>query len=413
MGYVNLLDVDPKEAAVIGALGCNDQRSTKDILGDLRNGQINANAVLKNSLHRGHGSVGDQAEFIFSLENVPRLMTLFLCSTQYGEHLQQSQRRVTADPDFELSRGIARFENWDGLYDQAVGLCKGAFVLYQQMAEYGIPIEDARYILPLAMTTNIQTKCNLRQLFHYRSLLGQKFVPETIRIIILRMCELVDNRYPGLMADYELDPIQFFPAATLFTDNYEMEMVPPPPGMITGKIAEGIRERNLFSLAMLKAIHYEFKINLSVASFHQAVRQRTWDHVAAPLIRSLAFMNIVIPPSIMNSKFCDQFDQQAKLMIKFIIKVIDSGLAPGEAFCLIPQCLMMTDFIHLNGWNIIHSLAKRTCNKAQWEIREIAFQMAAEIRRHDRRLGEFIEPQCKLFGKCPERNPCGVDDGQL
>jgi thymidylate synthase ThyX len=74
---------------------------------------------------------------------------------------------------------------------------------------------------------------------------------------------------------------------------------------------------------------------------------------------------------------------------------------------------MVWDWIHINGWNAIHAIGKRTCAKAQREVREIAWTMARCIRKVAPVFDGFVEPQCVNYGKCPERSSCGYGENKL
>jgi thymidylate synthase (FAD) len=48
------------------------------------------------------------------------------------------------------------------------------------------------------------------------------------------------------------------------------------------------------------------------------------------------------------------------------------------------------------------------CNRAQWEVREVAEEMLHQVRVTEPELFEGIGPNCVQLGKCPEgRFNCG------
>ena len=79
----------------------------------------------------------------------------------------------------------------------------------------------------------------------------------------------------------------------------------------------------------------------------------------------------------------------------------------SEAIGVIPHSLKIYDWIHVNGWNAIHSIGKRTCQEAQWEIRFIAQKLARDIKNVAPAFEEWAEPQCITYGSCPEIKDCG------
>ncbi len=103
IGYTS----DPQLLSVAGAFGCFEEKSSAQIIEELRmmpekKRRIKESRVLKNSFGCGHGSVGDQNYFIFSIEDLPRVATLQLCLPEYLSHLQQSLRRAKASRGFYL-----------------------------------------------------------------------------------------------------------------------------------------------------------------------------------------------------------------------------------------------------------------------------------------------------------------------
>src|SRR4030042_1298587 len=102
---------NPQLLSVGGALGCFEEKSSAQLIDDLmelpeEQRLKREKGVLKNSFGRGHGSVGDQNCFIFSIENLPRAATLQLCQPHYLAHLQQSLRRAKASRGFHLPETI-------------------------------------------------------------------------------------------------------------------------------------------------------------------------------------------------------------------------------------------------------------------------------------------------------------------
>ena len=95
-------------------------------------------------------------------------------------------------------------------------------------------------------------------------------------------------------------------------------------------------------------------------------------------------------------------------MLNLYCELVKGGISQEEAIGVIPHSLKIHTLIHVNGWNTLHSIGKRTCLTAQWEIRSIARKMAKIIKGVYPELGKFAEPQCiTLGGKCPEVEDCG------
>ncbi|WP_242851607.1 FAD-dependent thymidylate synthase [Clostridium sp. DMHC 10] len=105
------------------------------------------------------------ANVSFVFEGIDRVQSTLLCELK-ASYVQQSQRYVTMKEDSYIVPELTEEDNI-----KARELISKAFLLYDKMSTlkndeakgrpkvqdylYGIPIEDARYILPLAAKTNI------------------------------------------------------------------------------------------------------------------------------------------------------------------------------------------------------------------------------------------------------------------
>ncbi|MDQ5987785.1 MAG: Flavin-dependent thymidylate synthase [Syntrophus sp. SKADARSKE-3] len=417
---VTLLVGPPEEIAVSGALGCTDERSSADFLRKLQFMDAEKviekrKQVLADSFGRGHGSVGDQANFQFSLEGVSRLVTLFLCQSTHASFLQQSLRRVKA--------GGYVFP--DALKDKpyAKGVVDKAFDLYEKMFAAGVPGEDARYILPLCTTTNIQVNVNARELCHLQVMANSVNVPNEVKGSIAQMvitaihetgCSRVFRDYG---ANYE--PLSFYPAPDLFDEdgpldrehNWDTKSELIPYGNM-GTTSIRLSDNPVKGPSGLKHIHFSFIAGMSLAALHQAMRQRTWDHTVETIANAMIWANrnwmdrIVVPPTVSEHDWSKSFALQHVAMLDAYEHAIEEGVPKFEAFGLLPHSLKIYDLFHINGWNAIHSIGKRTCSKAQWEIRRIAEGAAKQINEAMPSLGRFAKPQCVTIGRCSEAKPC-------
>lgn len=407
--------------SVAGARGCRDQKSSAEILDELMklskdDRREKERKVLANSLKKGHGSVGDQSCFIFSIENLPRIATLFLCAPEYLSHLQQSLRIATADKGFYLPGGFSRTpEDY---------VLRSAFELYREMLEAGIPGEDARFILPLYANTNIQTAGDARELCHLLMMSKDPGVPPVVREIIEEMIRLAKDVAPELFEQFDQERLSLRPSPMLFAEsNCVMDKLAElvrgtssSLGSFYGKsgleifldasFAESVlQKRDEAMLSVLKHIHFDFVFPASLAAFHQITRQRTWnlsvESIYSAVHDKVTDRRIVVPPSIAGSRFADKYRSVCAQMLEF------SALTPKDKMIgFAPHALSVHVLAHIDGWNALQSIGKRTCMQAQWEIRNIAVKMARFIRAELPYLSKYIGPQCKVYGYCPEGKNC-------
>lgn len=419
--------------SVAGALGCFEEKSSTQLLDELlsldkEERMKKEAAVLKNSFGKGHGSVGDQNYFIFGIEDLPRAVTFQLCLPEYLAHLQQSLRRARASKGFYLPEAIKGSK----LAGKTEEVLSRAFQLYEKMVQGGIPGEDARYLLPLYTKTNIQTGGNARELSHLWQMSRKKEVPSIVTAVVDEIMDKAKETAPNLFKDFgsNYETLAWYPSAQLYSAGNQMirklisetekrngkkdVFLVDESGLllqmpITDEMMKkAIEERNETELANLKHIHFEFLAFMSLASLHQAIRQRTWNHTLESIYDAAKSGDrMVIPPSVSKSGFLAAYKRQHKEMIRLYGELLGARIPDPEAIGVVPHSLGIYTLIHVNGWNAIHSIGKRTCSEAQWEIRKIAWKIAIMIKKDLPVLGKWAQPQCVIYGKCPEIKDCG------
>ena len=74
---------------------------------------------------------------------------------------------------------------------------------------------------------------------------------------------------------------------------------------------------------------------------------------------------------------------------------------------MLPNAASTGLVVTMHARELMHFFELRCCSRAQWEIREMAWQMLAECRKAAPSLFAHAGPAC-LTGACPEgKNTCG------
>jgi len=86
---------------------------------------------------------------------------------------------------------------------------------------------------------------------------------------------------------------------------------------------------------------------------------------------------------------------------------IENGVHQEDARFILPQAVRSKIVVTMNLRELKHFFGLRTCERAQWEIREVAWKMLEEIARNEE-LRPIINwaklgPRCIQLGYCPER----------
>ena len=122
--------------------------------------------LLKGLVVKGHGSILEHCCFTFAIEGISRACSHQLVRHRIASYSQQSQRYV--DVNKYISYVIPPEIEKDGNLKTAYGkYINNAMDMYNALVDNGVKKEDARYILPNAMATNIVVTMNARELLHF------------------------------------------------------------------------------------------------------------------------------------------------------------------------------------------------------------------------------------------------------
>ena len=127
----------------------------------------NPESALRHSLESGHMSILEHAVYTFKIEGLSRVALAKLTRHRLASFVVQSQRYVKLnEPAMVIPESMANSE----FYVEVKGIMAEASELYRRMVEAGIPCEDARYVLPQAVETDLVMTMNARELLHFFSL---------------------------------------------------------------------------------------------------------------------------------------------------------------------------------------------------------------------------------------------------
>ena len=203
---------DPERSIALAARLCYSPKSPADLSNTMTDQEVDR--VLNTIIGQGHGSALEHATFTFGIEGVSRACTHQLVRHRLASYNQQSQRYVDetkcfayvmpqsiTDSDYEY---INPFADEDGYFrdislEQAYdNFMNDVYDFYQEMINAGIPKEDARYILPNAVCSNIVVTMNVRELLHFFNLRTCNRAQWEIREVAEEMLKLCKEVSPKL-----------------------------------------------------------------------------------------------------------------------------------------------------------------------------------------------------------------------
>jgi thymidylate synthase ThyX len=393
----------------------------------------------------------------FLLEEIDRVQSTLICELK-DSYVQQSQRYVTMGPDGYNQPQLNEID-----LAMANILIKKAFDLYNRMTEfsdetkqliaegkkkgrpqiidykYGIPIEDGRYILPLACRTNISVAMSGDKLVDFIRLLTDPLyngimddiLKELKKIIPKNILSLIPDKIPVPMGMEAVDELYKDYFECLDSDNnekmvyissFENEDLRVAAGALTStqgvsplevidkwgenkeEKAQGVNSRVLGygHSGIAEQARTIFAMMCSLTCYHQQIRHRLPAIHRENLLNIIKDQNrpVVVPESIKKSPFYNEFMalvNEFKIFRNRIMPFYDSELV----FPLLLNCDQVKLLISTNARIDELMLRDRTCMTAQWEIRGYSVEKLQYLRQLSTQLYEKALPPC-VYGACKE-----------
>ena len=133
-----------------------------------------------------HMSVFEHSSVTFLVEGISRACTHQLVRHRLASFSQASQRYIKGVDAIIIPKTINDDEE---LREKYIKMFSKALDLYWEIIDAGIPAEDARYIIPTGVTSDIVVTMNIRELFHFFDLRMDSHAQWEIRDLALKMYE--------------------------------------------------------------------------------------------------------------------------------------------------------------------------------------------------------------------------------
>jgi len=368
----------------------------------------------------------EYVQFEFLLEGINRFQSTLICELK-GSYVQQSQRYVEMNntniylPIVPDEEGMQLIEDSFELYNRMTELNKK---LKQRPIKsdfkYGIPYEDARYILPLAVTTNIQCSLNGEQLLNLLELF--KIYPVVFRdmkdqielLIPLSLLELSRTKkqeMKDVFTELGGEDLLLSKTENILILNHTKNMVNTVGlGALTSttkgsplqklksdmsNIVERVMDYGHTSIA--EQVTIQSALTMSLVTYHQFIRHRLGVNIREKFSNLREFKNdFIIPPSINESKFKDEYIHLANRYIKYRSK-LDNDF--GMLYLINADMIRL--FSKTNARIDIDIAKERTCLNAQWEVRSLYEKKIKYLSKISPILFKDALPPC-VYGRCPE-----------
>lgn len=390
----------------------------------------------------------------FVLEGINRWQSTMICE-QKDSYVQQSQRYVAMNADgYTLPTQLNAEDKM-----RAKVLIGEAFALYQEMSQlkegtfagrpkaehyvHGIPAEDARYILPLAVKTNISVAMTGDKLLDWFCMMLRPLDQDMfadIRVALLQalpetlgrwlehqtyhyedasilhqyyktdLASITEQTPVVLLRTFTKPELKAGLGALTSTKEEPPSTVLENWGAEADRKAKGVTQRVMGygHTSIAEQCRTTFGMMFSLVTYHQQVRHRLPSTYREPWLNILLEPERppVIPQSVVNGGFESRYRRLVQDMQRFQ-QYIAGHYKGGLWRCFLLNCQQVKVITSTNARMDCGMLQERICNNAQWEINHIAVQKLEELRKLSDILYQTAVPSC-VYGTCKEgKMTCG------
>ncbi len=161
----------------------------------------------------------------------------------------------------------------------------------------------------------------------------------------------------------------------------------------------------------LEHASYTFAVDgVSRALTHQLVRHRiaSFNQQSQRYVKFTGDVAVVKPQSVAGNEQAEAvFDEAIAAAVDAYHKLLDAGVPAEDARYLLPNAAESKIVITMNVRELLHFFSLRCCNRAQWEIRDMAHRMLELARPTAPFIFADAGAPCVRTG-CPEgKMTCG------
>ena len=412
-----------------------------DILEKSKDAEKNASLIQKVT-KSGHNSVIEHLFFNLAFRNVSVVVEQFMIEFRLASFTVKSRRYV----DFgDAGFFVPEFSS-ESVKEKYTEHMSKLFDTYNKLTEKGIAKEDARFVLPYCFFSNFICSMNAREFLNVlRAMLygrGSKY-PE-IKKIGLSLLEQAQEIAPGVMESFnnfgktfnDKPDFSFLsskgkyvnekPLVELisYTENSDLAVAKTAlisetalnQDEVNTVVSDSETRKRIIDAVIdctrprpLEAASYTFRLNnVSLACITHIVRHRI-QCVTVPELTSSNRGRYIIPPAIKaDAELFELYTNAFSETEKLYNELRDMGESKENLVYVLLSGNTLDLTITMNARELLLFLKLRTCERAQWEIRDYAYLMLKMLRESAPDIFRRYGPSCFVTGVCPEgRLSCG------
>ena len=154
-------------------------------------------SIIDHCVSRGHYSILEHASATFLIEDISRITSHQLVRHRIGCSYSQVSQRYTQCTHEQFAYPS---EFSEGIKERIDNCVKMSYATYDSLIKDGVPMEEARYVLPEGSMTSLVVTMNFRALIHFFELRCCLRAQREIREMAREMLRLVKEIAPRVFA---------------------------------------------------------------------------------------------------------------------------------------------------------------------------------------------------------------------
>ena len=416
--------------------------------------------LIKRIIKMGHKSIIEHDYLVFALCDVTPIVEQTLIGYRLTSFTVKSRREVdfrTAGfyvPEFRNEKSEIHEKN-EELKEEYKNHMKMLFNTYGHMVDKGINVEDARFVLPYSYHSNFIMGVDAREL---ESMIIALRNSKTSKIPDLKevgdtLYKIVKEKVPYLIPNLKkqeidlstgfeyLESMEERPNIKIAENTNMISFTPNADDVVLESsimyhyqcskekaktiledmIKKDVQAREkMMSEIMhkterreLEQVSFSFQIPISLSILTHITRHRM-HALLVPEFLPIWDMNNYITPETIKVKVNDIYQEAVKKNIEIKEKFESLGVYEGDLVYFYLGNQMLNVITTMTARNLQWICRLRCCNKAQWQIRNAAKEMAKQVKEVSPLIGKWLGSTCLTDRYCGEgRECCGLIDSLL
>lgn len=403
----------------------------------------------------GHTSITEHDQLTFFITDVTPIIEQILIGQRLASFTIKSRRYVDFGDSGFYTPNFDYLDNSDEIIKKYNDHMKYLFNTYSEMVDLEVPKEDARFILPYCFHSEIAMSLNTRsliKLIEYCTMGSMSDIDE-VKEFGLRLLEIAKEKVPYYKKNYAsiekqisegvknynkleflnkyvdgnydvLEHPRLISVQTDYWDSIDKTIIVScimnryqldfdKASCVYDKLSSDEKNEIMAAVCManenreLEHVSFGFEFPTTLAGLTHWTRQRIHSLLVPDFLPVYDLSNYVLPETI-KEKCLDKYETAVNKNIQVYNELKNMGVLDKDLVYFNLSGTLINVFTNINGRELMWISRLRCCNRAQWEIRDLANEMMDLVCNESELYGNYLGAPCSVVGKCPEgKHSCG------